>query len=40
MIRASFAEHPLLWRGLMLSASAALGSALPDILSFAHQVLS
>lgn len=33
-------RHPLLWRMVALSASAAFGSALPDLIAIARAVLS
>lgn len=32
-------RNPLLWRAVQLSAAAAFGTALPDIIDFAHRVL-
>lgn len=33
-------RHPLLWRLMQVSAAAAFGSALPDLIALAHRVLS
>lgn len=32
--RATLDAHPLLWKAVQLSACAALGTALPDIIDF------
>lgn len=32
--------HPWMWRGVLLTGSAALGTALPDILTLLRQVFA
>lgn len=38
--RESVAEHPWIWRALQVSAAAALGTALPDVLAAIARLLS
>ena len=39
-LRQELRRHPWMAPGVLLSGAAAFGSALPDIIAFAHRVLS